>query len=221
MAQLALAADQSDLTLRARIREAALRLLARHGTANTSIRMVAEEAGVSPGAVTHHFRSKEKLVTAVQEAVFERLGEAIAGVGLASPPDVAARQRRVAFDEFLAANPHVEGYMRTMYLEGGPAGRALFAESFELVSTEMEQLVSAGVARRLPEPEIGLVLYRALTIAPIILRPLIEDALGLDLSDPAIRARFREATVDILTRPIFEAGEHNPPPPDSGTGTRT
>src|SRR6202042_2677305 len=40
----------ADLAPRARIREAALRLYAEHGTQGTSIRMVAEQAGMSAGA---------------------------------------------------------------------------------------------------------------------------------------------------------------------------
>ena len=55
MTHPSLASGPADLAPRARIREAALRLYAEHGTQATSIRMVAEEAGMSAGAVMHHF----------------------------------------------------------------------------------------------------------------------------------------------------------------------
>ena len=48
MTNPSLAVGTADLASRARIREAALRLYAEHGTQATSIRMVAEEAGLSP-----------------------------------------------------------------------------------------------------------------------------------------------------------------------------
>jgi hypothetical protein len=35
--------------------------------------------------------------------------------------------------------------------------------------------------------------------------PLIEDMLGLSLSDPAVLERFRDAAVDLLTHPVFNA----------------
>ena len=53
----------ADLAPRARIREAALRLYAEHGEQATSIRRVADEANMSPGAVMHHFKSKEELTS--------------------------------------------------------------------------------------------------------------------------------------------------------------
>ena len=61
MTNTSLASGPADLAPRARIREAALRLYAKHGTQATSIRMVAEEAGMSAGAVMHHFKSKDEL----------------------------------------------------------------------------------------------------------------------------------------------------------------
>jgi AcrR family transcriptional regulator len=195
--------DVADLTARARIRDAALRLYAQHGTLKTSVRMVADEAGVSPGAVTHHFRTKEQLATAVQHFVLDKLRAAITGVGLTSAPRRAAEERRRAFDHFLATNPDIEGYVRHVSLEGGQAGAALFAESLDLLRHQMAQQIDAGIARELPDPEVGLVLYHALTVAHVYFRPLIENALGLDLSDPRTRTRFRAATVDLLSHPLL------------------
>jgi AcrR family transcriptional regulator len=212
MTNTSLASGPADLAPRARIREAALRLYAEHGTAATSIRMVAEEAGLSPGAVMHHFKSKDELAEAVQHAVVAKIREVVSGVGLDQPPPAAARARRLAFDQLIADNPHIAGYIRQATLEGGPAGVALFAEAFELVRSEMEAQVEAKIARPLPDPEVGLVLYRAINLAPIIFGPLIEQTLGLSLTDPAVLERFRNATVDLLTRPLF-----NDPPAD-GTG---
>ena len=212
MTSPSLASGPADLAPRARIREAALRLYAEHGTAATSIRMVAEEAGLSPGAVMHHFKSKDELAEAVQHAVVAKIREVVSGVGLDQPPPAAARARRLAFDQLIADNPYIAGYIRQATLAGGPAGVALFAEAFELVRSEMEAQVDAKIARPLPDPEVGLVLYRAINLAPIIFGPLIEQTLGLSLTDPAVLERFRNATVDLLTRPLF-----NDPPAD-GTG---
>ena len=79
----------ADLAPRARIREAALRLYAEHGLQATSIRMVAEEAGLSAGAVMHHFKTKDELAEAVQHAVVAKIREVVSGVGLDQPPPAA------------------------------------------------------------------------------------------------------------------------------------
>jgi AcrR family transcriptional regulator len=203
MTNPSLASGPADLAPRARIREAALRLYARHGPQATSIRMVAEEAGLSAGAVMHHFKSKDELAEAVQHAVVAKIREVVSGVGLDQPPPVAARARRQAFDHLITDNPDLAGYLRQVMLEGGPTGAALFTEAFDLVRSEMQALVEAKIARPLPDPEVGLVLYRAINLAHIVFGPLIEQTLGLSLSDPAVLERFRDAAVDLLTRPVF------------------
>ena len=205
MTAASLALGLADLAPRARIREAALRLYAEHGLQATSIRMVADEAGLSPGAVMHHFKSKDVLAEAVQHAVIAKIRMVVSEVGLGGPPAVATRERRQAFDRLVTENPAIAGYLRRVILDGGPAGVALFTEGFELVRSEMQALVEAQVARPLPDPEIGLVLYRAVNLAHIVFGPLIEQMLGLSLSDPAVLERFRDAAVDLLTHPVFEA----------------
>jgi len=47
--------------------DAALRLFARHGYGATTVRQIAEEAGVSVGAVYHHFPDKEAMFRALIE----------------------------------------------------------------------------------------------------------------------------------------------------------
>lgn len=136
----------ADLAPRARIREAALRLYAEHGEQATSIRRVADEANMSPGAVMHHFKSKDELTEAVQHAVVATIRQAVSGVGLDQPPPAAG---------------------------------------------------------------VGLVLYRAINLAHIVFGPLIEQMLGLSLSDPIVLERFSNAAIDLLTRPVF-----NEAPPD-------
>ena len=73
-----------DLRAEARIRDAAITLFGAHGIRATTIRSVAQAAGVSPGLVIHHFGSKEGLREACDDKVMEQLSEAEA-TALASP----------------------------------------------------------------------------------------------------------------------------------------
>ncbi|MEV8516856.1 TetR family transcriptional regulator [Dactylosporangium sp. NPDC051484] len=62
-----------DLTARARIRDAAIRLFAERGMDGTTVRDIAQQAGVSPGLLRHHFGSKEALREACDAYALERL----------------------------------------------------------------------------------------------------------------------------------------------------
>ena len=58
-----------DRTAKARIRDAAIVVIAEHGVADTTARKIAEVADVSPGLVIHHFGSMEGLRAACDEYV--------------------------------------------------------------------------------------------------------------------------------------------------------
>jgi AcrR family transcriptional regulator len=71
--------------------EACARVLARDGAAGASVRAVAQEAGVSPGLVTHHFGGIDALVAATYAHVGEQVSEALAAATDAAGPDPRAR----------------------------------------------------------------------------------------------------------------------------------
>src|SRR5437867_3678661 len=66
-----MAIPPSDLTGAARIRDAALRQFAARGVAAASIRHVAKAAGVSPGLVQHHFRSRSEEHTSELQSPYD------------------------------------------------------------------------------------------------------------------------------------------------------
>lgn len=75
--------QQSDRTAstRAAVLEATLELLVEKGYAGTSTRLAADRAGVSLGALQHHFRTKAELTVESMRFVTERLaGEFIAAI---------------------------------------------------------------------------------------------------------------------------------------------
>ena len=62
--------DRSRATRR-RLLETAVRCLAEHGWAASTVGFIAAEAGISRGAVQHHFRTREALILAALEHMFE------------------------------------------------------------------------------------------------------------------------------------------------------
>src|SRR6184192_423379 len=65
--------DFEDLTARARIRDAAIRLFTERGMEKTSILDIAGEAGVSGGLIRHHFGSKDGLREVCDDYVYDQL----------------------------------------------------------------------------------------------------------------------------------------------------
>lgn len=59
------------LATRNRIREATIACLARYGYHRTSIARVVDAAGVTPGALQHHFPTKEDLIVAAADMMLE------------------------------------------------------------------------------------------------------------------------------------------------------
>src|SRR5690349_24027133 len=61
--------DRSRAT-RLRLLETAIRCLAEHGWEASTVGFIAAEAGISRGAVQHHFRTREALILAALEHMF-------------------------------------------------------------------------------------------------------------------------------------------------------
>jgi AcrR family transcriptional regulator len=199
----------TELAPSAQIREVAVRLFAQNGAGETSIRMVAAAAGVSPGAVMHHYKTKAALERSVQEYVVAKIRDAIHGVGTDSDLLDALVSRRKAFDDLLRAEPHLAEYLRRQLLGSDTGGADMFRFQIELVKAEMQTLVAAGFARDMDDPEIGIILYWLLVSSRVLIRPLLEQTLNLDLDEPADMSRLDRAEIDLLTRPLF------PPRPDA------
>lgn len=75
---------------RAKILDAAVRLLAKRGYEGTSFQMIADALGLTQSAVMHHFPSKRELIDAAVEAAVGRNREIVAS--LARVEDDAARR---------------------------------------------------------------------------------------------------------------------------------
>ncbi|WP_231750959.1 TetR/AcrR family transcriptional regulator, partial [Mycobacterium sp. NAZ190054] len=63
----------SQQNARARVLDVALTLFTRHGYAGTSLQMIADEMGVTKGALYYHFRAREDLLRALVAPLVEQL----------------------------------------------------------------------------------------------------------------------------------------------------
>lgn len=98
--------DRSRIT-RQRILEAAVESLATRGWEASSVAVIAADAGASRGALQHHFPTREDLIIAALDHVFERRSQVLQAIEV---PEVGGRERVTHVLESI-----VELYVGTMF----------------------------------------------------------------------------------------------------------
>jgi AcrR family transcriptional regulator len=180
-----------DLTARARIRDTALELFAQNGFEGATIREIARRAGVSPGLVQHHFRSKDALRQACDDAVLELVHRKLA----------ATRDGRISDPSFLASlfatAPAVIRYVARAVADGSSAGDELFdhiaAGTEGFLSLTWPDRFPAGSART---GDAAAVLV-AQAIGTIALHPHIARRMHLVPWEPRATPRIGMAQLDV------------------------
>jgi TetR/AcrR family transcriptional regulator, regulator of cefoperazone and chloramphenicol sensitivity len=209
------AADERDLTARANIRNAALRLFAERGHDAVTVRAIAAAAGVSPGLVLHHFGSKEGLRAAVDvhaaesfDAVFAELGGQDLAETLASGEATASVAE--AFARAFPPGSPLPAYLRRLLLTNDPAGAALFGRWYAATRRLLDAMVELGAAAPTEDPAVRAAFLLANDLAVILLRNQIATAIGDDPLTPAGLDRWaRDVTA------VYVGGAFVPPPKES------
>lgn len=196
--------EQDDLTARARIRDAALRHFADHGADATTIRAVAEEAGVTPGLVCHHFGSKRGLREACDAYVLGHLQ-----VGSSETRD----KRRLADPEHLAtvyrSPPVVLRYLARALLDGSAAAATLFDD---LVSLAEENLTNRQLREQesLTDPRAQAAVQVAMLLGTWVYRDHIVRALDAEPATPQTLLRVTAALANIMSSVLTTKPARNP-----------
>ncbi len=204
--------DGGDLTARANIRNAALRLFADHGPDAVSVRQIAGAAGVSPALVLHHFGSKAGLRAAVDQyaaAQFdgllgdaEEIGEMLASGGTASIAEL--------FSEMVPADSPLPGYLRRLLLTADPAGLALFRRWFVVSRTLLDQMTAAGIAAEPEDPDTRAAFMLAADLILLVLRDPIAEVLGVDPLSPEGMSRWAGEVTRVYRDGVFTAPPATP-----------
>jgi len=189
---------ESDLTTKARIRNAALELFAAEGVSAVSMRSVATRAGVAVGLVQHHFKTKDGLRSAVEQHIVDRHAAAIASVpGTGAPAQVAA-DRDAAVQRMFDDHPALVDYLRRALLDPGDDNH-LLERLTELARQQVVDLRSVGTAstnRPIPDQVVRLMVRQ---LGNLFLQPMIDTMWaqleGADADKPLLIVRTA-ATLD-------------------------
>jgi TetR/AcrR family transcriptional regulator, regulator of cefoperazone and chloramphenicol sensitivity len=212
MSTHAIVASAEDLSSRARLRDAAVRLFAERGVAGTSVRDIAEAAGVTAGLITHHFGSKERLKATVDELMVEVFTAPLAAHSDRPSPTADAVAEALAHS--MAAHPELRAYLRRSFLENDPASAEVFDRFVGLLRDLLAEMHAAGTLRADLDLDWAPLQVLFLHFGPLLLGPAVERILSVDsYSDDVIRRRSR-AHLELLSRGFFSNPSDAPRQPN-------
>lgn len=213
----------TDLTGRAAIRNAALRLFADDGPDAVPVRRIATSAGVSPALVLHHFGSKAGLREEVDRFVAGQLDDLLDDGGAAEIADVFAHGTPASFAEVFARafppDSPVPAYLRRLLLAGDPAAVTLFGRWFEASRRLLEEMTATGAARGSDDPDVRAAFLLASDVALLLLRGPITAALGFDPMSSDGLTRWAAEAAAVLRHGVItdQDDDTTPTPPPLGS----
>ncbi|AXH97295.1 TetR family transcriptional regulator [Ornithinimicrobium avium] len=183
-----------------RILVAAVDLFGRRGLRSTTLKAVAEQAGVSPALVVHHFGSKAGLRTACDRRLAERVrstkGAALRRGAQLHPGGVLAQ---------IEDSRPLLRYLARAVVEPSPEVDELIDE---LIADALDYTAAAeadGQVRPSADPRARMVVLTVWSLGALVLHEQLERLLDVDLLDeggdvlPYLRAAVEIFTQGVLT----------------------
>ncbi|WP_432992369.1 TetR/AcrR family transcriptional regulator [Dactylosporangium sp. CA-233914] len=185
-----------DLTARARIRDAAIRLFAERGAESTTVRDIAQAAGVSPGLLRHHFGSKDELREACDAYVLERIMKI---------KEKLVYEGGVATPGYLpSVHPTIVLYYKylTRALLGGSSSAAAMFDDIVVLTEEW-------ISKNAPDVTDDYRGYAALMVGMhtgmLAMFEHMNRALGVDIFTAPGHTRLVGVMVDFYSHPLIDA----------------
>ncbi|NUR73688.1 MAG: TetR family transcriptional regulator [Hamadaea sp.] len=176
-----------DLTARARIRDAAIRLFADRGIAGASVRDIAQAAGVSSGLLRHHFGSKEALRDYCDVYAKDRTDqfreEVFAGGKMTDPGFLVSHSPEMRL---------LQRYLVQSIKDGSPAASAMFDKMVDLGE---EWTIKTGVATR--DPRAYGAAICAMQLGLFLFADQLSRVLDVDLGSTEGYVRLNHALIDV------------------------
>lgn len=192
-----------------RIRDVALKIFAIHGTEATSLRMIANAAGVSIGLVQHYFGTKANLIAAVDDYVMKLLGGSLADPLPSAPADpVAEIAQRVT--SLVTDHIEVIDYLCRALVDGTPIGVRLFDGLVEVGTGHWEGLAQQGLMRSDVDPVWVALNPLVLVLGTFMLRTHLNRHLPEPFTTPTQLDRWQKATDNLISSGQMHKPSQNP-----------
>lgn len=207
--------EEADLTSLARIRNAALELFAERGVGGTSIRDIAAAAGVSPGLVQHHFKTKEAVRDAVNQYVLRIATSSFRDLGDATGMDwletLNEQITAVIREHHLALL-----YVARSMVEGHEDALAIFDRFVEIADEHAKRMVDEGLLSKDVDLRWAVLQMLVLNLGVVLLEPAVNRHLPAPYFTEEQLQRYHQATVGLFFHGIFKPHQkEDSPAPDA------
>jgi AcrR family transcriptional regulator len=195
---------------REQVLAAARQVFIESGLAGTTVKGIAEAAGVTETAIYHHFSSKDELFHQAVEAPLHRLVQEMQEQvqSLADHPDVSRRQLLAKANELiLFSMVEIAPLLAVTLFSEGEQGRVFYIEQiFPQFNEAINVLIAAGWANARAEPELATLGFIGVHYG------LVMDAI---LCDEELDVPWAAARITALFEGSLESDPRlrRPPPP--------
>jgi AcrR family transcriptional regulator len=194
---------ETDLTTRARIRDAAIGYFAEHGFTSTTVRAIAGKAGVSPALVIHHFGSKGNLREFCDGYVTDRIDElARQGAENLTPGDMLDQ---------LAQAPevaHLSSYVIRALSEGGDFADRLWVRIVDDTEAYLRAAVAAGIVRPTADERTRAEMLAAFKLGSQLLARYLLPRSHTGPPVLAIAERFTLPALELFTHGMYTTPDY-------------
>ncbi|WP_127476533.1 TetR/AcrR family transcriptional regulator [Microbacterium sulfonylureivorans] len=187
-----------DLTMRARIRDAAIELFGVRGFDRTTIRQIAEAVGASPALIVHHFGSKDGLRSVCDDYVVTTL-LADRGAVVDGPDADAVASLLAATGEYRSRLD----YLARLVTEPSEAGARVFDAFLAHTRQMLRDAAAGGPLQPMSDPDVTALLLTAYGLAPLLLQAHLGRILGVDPLSPEGAEILAVPGLELFTRGIY------------------
>lgn len=187
-----------DVSRPDQIRDAAMKCFAEDGIANTSLRAIAEAAGVSLGLVQHYFVTKSQLIDVIDQHVLSIFGQVQAEPSSGSDAEDRVSDAGSRLAQLMSENPTVMDYVGRALAERGEVGNTIFDGFYAISAQQGAEFAAQGLTPDDLDPLWANMLPLILRVGTIMLRPYIERHVDGSLYEPEQTARWDAAVTRLI-----------------------
>ena len=168
------------------------------GFNSVSIREITSAAGVSPGLLIHHFKSKEAFIKACIDEVF---GEVMAFETEPNPLDMNAQLNKWKSNPEFYKTPLK--FFKAVMSSNSEYSKQLFELILDGSRKVLEDGVKNGLVKKPSDLEMTNLVLAVNSLGTILLSDYIRDQLGGEFTDPEYAQGFMQANLEIYTNGVY------------------
>lgn len=173
-------------------------LFSEKGFNSVSVREITSAAGVSPGLLIHHFKSKEAFIKACIDEVF---GEVLSFKTEPNPLDMNTQLNKWKSNPEFYKTPLK--FFKAVMSSNSEYSKQLFELILDGSRKVLEDGVKNGLVKKPSDLEMTNLVLAVNSLGTILLSDYIRDQLGGEFTDPEYAQGFMQANLEIYTNGVY------------------